>query len=172
MRPLPTEATLNNILAEELLREDQRFARWLLAQTRFAGEDALCVQTRADNPWSRVKLQVWSEQDGSMTEIRRDAETDVLAIYRTSGNCRIALHIENKLASSVFTLHQAKSYQARLTQWRNRPKLGMYIDATSILSAPQRFFDRNQTESQLFELFVSHEAVAQYLPSFAPCSAA
>ena len=165
------EAELDNALAEAL-RHDTEFARWFLRQTRFVSYDATCVEVRADNPWSRVTLRLPNERGDTHEEVVRDAETDVLAIYEAQDGRRIALHIENKLAGGAFTPHQPASYRERLAQWRGRPKLGRYQDATSVLVAPQVFYDRNIEESKAFDAFVSHEAIAEHLPAFAGGSAA
>jgi len=160
------EATLNYALADALLH-DQEFARWFLRQTRYLAEDAKCVRVRADNPWSRVTLCLPVEGSDAYEEVVRDAETDVLAIFETQDERRIALHIENKLSSGTFTPHQPESYRERLKQWRDRPKLGRYQDATSVLVAPQAFYNKNANGAQVFEAFVSHEANAKHLPAFA-----
>jgi hypothetical protein len=166
-----SEAELDNALASALLN-NHWFALWFLRQTRFAAEKAQCVQVRADNPWSSVRLRLPAGQDGAIEEVFRDAETDVLAVFLASDGRRLALHIENKLAGGAFTPHQAESYRERLLQWRQRPKLGMYIEATSVLVAPRVFYEGNIGEAKAFEAFVSHEAIAQHLPVFAGASAA
>lgn len=160
-----TEKELDRALAQALM-DDPVFARWFLEQTRFAGLDARCVEVRADNPWSRVALTVPTGLDGAVAEVVRDAETDVLAVYLTSDERRLALHIENKLAGGTFTLHQPESYRARLLQWQGRARLGMYVDATSVLIAPRAFYDANIAGADVFEAYVPHEALAVYVPAF------
>lgn len=127
------EAALNAILAKELATNEQ-FAHWFLRQTRFSGEEARCVEVRANNPWSSVRLRV-SSPTGTVEDVVRDAETDVLAIYATFDGRRLGVHIENKLAAGRFTLYQPETYRERLNQWRRHPKLGMYVEATSVLVA-------------------------------------
>jgi hypothetical protein len=167
----PTEAQLNKTLAEALLAHPE-FAGWFLRQTRFASEDARCVEVRANNPWTRVTLRLPIDGGDSHQEVVRDAETDVLAIYETLDGRRIALHVENKLVGGSFTAFQPASYQARLAQWRNQPKLGRYQEATSVLIAPQDFYDRNIEDARVFESFISHETIGVYLPTFAGSCAA
>lgn len=160
-----TEEELDRALAQALM-DDPLFARWFLEQTRFAGLDARCVEVRADNPWSRVNLTLPEGQEGAVTEVVRDAETDVLAVYVTSDERRLALHIENKLAGGSFTLHQPESYRARLRQWQGRTKLGMYVDATSVLIAPRAFYEANRVGADVFEAYVPHEVLAEHVPAF------
>jgi hypothetical protein len=159
------EEDLDRALAAAL-REDPLFARWFLDQTPFAGLDARCVEVRADNPWSRVKLNVTGGADGSLLDLVRDAETDVLAVYVTSDERRIALHIENKLAHGSFTAYQPESYRARLAQWQGRLKLGMYVDARSVLIAPRAFYAVNRAGANQFDAYVPHETLAEHVPLF------
>lgn len=165
-RSSPTEAALDNALAEALLDSQGHFASWLLSRTRFASEGARCVEVRADNPWSRVALPVHDPATGHIEQFIRDCETDVLAIFATAGSRRFALHLENKLAGGKFTHLQPESYRERLIQWRLKPRLGMYEDASSVLIAPQAFYERNRVAAAMFEAFVSHEAIAEHVPLF------
>lgn len=160
-----TEAQLDSALAKSLI-SDRDFARWFLAQTRFSGEQATCVFCRSDNPWGRVQFQWGDPVDGELVDLSRDCETDVLAVFETTNQRRLAVHIENKLAGGSFTPYQPELYQARLQQWKHRPKLGSYDDATSVLVAPLEFFKRWKAKAELFEGFISHEDLARHLPEF------
>jgi hypothetical protein len=165
-RTSPTEAALDEALAIAL-KEDREFAKWFWSRTRFSSEQAQCVLVRSDNPWSVVKLaDPNADVVGSLEEVRRQCETDVLAVFETQGGKRVALHIENKLADGVFTELQPELYRARLTQWRMKPRLGMYAEATSVLTAPLAFYERHRTGAGLFEAFVSHEDIAVHLSTF------
>ena len=105
---------------------------------------------------------------GEIEMLAKQCETDVLAVYQTTDGRRLALHIENKLAGGSFTPHQPELYKERLQQWKNRPKLGQYSDATSVLVAPQEFFHRFRAQAEIFEAYVSHEEIAALLPAFKP----
>jgi len=163
--PSQTEAELDLALAEGL-RGDSSFAAWFFRQTRFHAEDAECIFVREDNPWGKVKLQRQNPYSGVLETLSRECETDILAVYESKGGHRLALHIENKLATGSFTPLQPELYRERLTQWCMKAKLGMYIDATSVLVAPRAFYLRNQTAAQVFEAYVSHEDIAAFLPAF------
>lgn len=160
-----TEEQLDVVLAEALF-DGGKFSEWFFQQTRFAGERAKCVFCRSDNPWSRVKLQVSNPLTGELEAITKDCETDVLAVYETSDGRRLALHIENKVAGGKFTPHQPELYQERLEQWRNREKLGLYSDATSVLVAPKSFFEQHSNDAKKFECYVSHEELSSKLSAF------
>lgn len=156
---------MDSALAQALL-ERPEFAKWLLGRTRFGGEIAECVFCRSDNPWSTVRLEMSNPTSGELEVLSKQCETDVLAVYETKDGRRLALHIENKLAKSSFTHLQPDLYKQRLQQWRNRPKLGQYSDATSVLVAPEAFVAQHKTQVQMFEAYVSHEDLAQHLPAF------
>lgn len=163
--PSPTEAQLDAELASAL-RIRTEFAQWFLEQTKFRSEQALCVLCRNDNPWSRVVSERLNPNSGAIEVLTKDRETDVLAVYETTDGRRLALHIENKLEDGAFTPHQPESYQARLNQWRMRKKLGLYVDATSVLVAPRAFYERHLSAAQLFESYVAHEDIAQFIEAF------
>jgi len=124
-----TEAELDTALAVAL-KEDAAFAQWFLGRTRFRGEEAICDFCRSDNPWSSVRLEAPNPASGELESSARQCETDVLAVFETTDGRRLALHIENKLAGGSFTVDQPELYRERLSQWKNREKLGSYSDAT------------------------------------------
>ena len=159
------EAKLDAALAEALFGQPD-FASWLLGRTRFRGEVADCVFCRSDNPWSSVRFEMPNPVSGELESLSKECETDVLAVYQTADSRRLALHIENKLAGGSFTPHQPRLYRERLQQWKNRPKLGQYSDATSVLVAPEEFFNRHRAQATEFESYVSHEEIASHLPIF------
>jgi hypothetical protein len=161
----PTEAELDAELAGAL-RTRPDFAQWFLEQTNFKTVVGKCVLCRDDNPWSRVISEKMDPDSGTVEVFKKDRETDVLAIYETDDARRIALHIENKLEDGYFTSHQPESYRERLTQWRKRKRLGMYVEATSVLVAPRAFYDRNKAAARVFESYVSHEDIAQFIDAF------
>ena len=160
-----TESQLDEQLAIAL-RTRRTFAQWFLERTKFRLEQALCVFCREDNPWSSVASERLDPISGEVEVVKKDRETDVLAIYETSDGRRLALHIENKLENGSFTPNQPQSYQERLTQWRLREKLGMYEEATSVLVAPQAFYERNKTEAQTFESYIPYEELAMHIEAF------
>lgn len=161
------EASLDKAL-EEALRGQPEFAAWFLGRTRFKNEVASCVFCRSDNPWSTVRLERRRALSGELEVLARECETDVLAVFETADGRRLAVHIENKLANGSFTDLQPELYKERLEQWKNRPKLGNYGDATSVLLAPEVFLAKHEAAALMFETRVSHEEVGQHLPVFRP----
>ena len=156
---------LDEALASALVNHEN-FAAWFFRQTKFASESAKCVLVRADNPWSKVNLSHSPSEDTPLVEIIKECETDVLAIFETDDGRRLAIHIENKLANGSFTPLQPELYRERLTQWRLKPKLGMYTEATSVLVAPLDFYKRHEAAAKIFESYVSHEDLSAHIQQF------
>jgi hypothetical protein len=156
---------LDEAIANALVN-DEKLASWFLGQTKFAQEAAKCVLVRADNPWSKVNLSHSPAEDATLVELSKECETDVLAIFETKDGRRLALHIENKLANGSFTPLQPELYRERLTQWRMKPKLGMYTEATSVLVAPLAFYQRNEPAAKIFDSYVSHEDLSVHIEPF------
>jgi hypothetical protein len=162
---LRTEAILDEALARALFNEPS-IAAWFLARTLFASEVASCVFCRCDNPWSSVRLEVRNALTDEVETLVRQCETDVLAVFAIRDGRRLALHIENKLAGGSFTPHQPELYRARKSQWKSRDKLGAYTDATTVLVAPKVFYERLRERSTLFDSYISHEEISEYVPEF------
>lgn len=135
-------------------------------RARSLGVHAKCVFCRSDNPWSSVKLQAANASTGELEVLTKECETDVLAVYVTDDNSRLAMHIENKLAGGSFTPNQPELYRERKEQWRGKPKLGMYTDATTVLVAPTAFYERFPDKSAIFDTFISHEELAEHNQAF------
>jgi hypothetical protein len=117
-----------------------------------------------------VKLEVPGAAHGSIDIIKREGETDVLAVFETSSRRRVALHIENKLAGGKFTEYQPELYAARAAAWTGHPKYENYEDWETILMAPCSFHERFPAECSKFDRFVAHEELAAFIEEFGPQS--
>jgi hypothetical protein len=167
MRANPrTEKALDKALADALF-ERPDFGVWFLSRTKFRGEQSRCVFCRSNNPWGTVRLERPNLIRGELETLAKQCETDVLCVFETEDGRRLALHIENKLAEGIFTPLQPELYRERLGQWENRPKVGRYSDATSVLVAPKAFYEKFRTAADTFEAYVSHEDIAVHIPVFA-----
>jgi len=164
---MPAEKALDRAL-EIALRDDQDFRKWFVNKTKFKGDNPRRVWSRSDNPWCGVKLRLPNRQTGEPEVVTRQGETDVLFVFvfEAEPGRRLALHIENKLASGRFTPFQPEVYAARAEFWTHNPSYGNYDEWDTVLLAPLSFRDRHAAIAQRFGTFIAHEDVAQYVPSF------
>jgi hypothetical protein len=147
------------------LRERPAVALWLLSKTKFRDDTATYHWSRANHPWGRTTLKVINPKTGAIELIEREGETDVLVVFNTRAG-RVALHIENKLASGTFTPFQPELYASRAEAWKNKPKYESYEHWATVLVAPQSFYNRFSVQASKFGKFVSHEELAAHIPEF------
>jgi hypothetical protein len=164
MSALRTERLLDKAFEAEL--KNPLFASWLLSRTKFGLKNATYRWSRSDNPWGRVKITVPNAETGRDEQIVKESETDILVVFEDlNDHTRFALHIENKIASP-FTWRQPEMYRERAQQWSGKSKWGSYVDHEVILIAPQKYYDRYQSDCSKFEEFISHEDISRWLPVF------
>ena len=84
------------------------------------------------------------------------------------GGRRFALHVENKRDTYRFNEGQAAAYEARARHMMGRAEFLNYRDFATVLLAPSDFKKRYKADSDLFEVFISYEEVARFLPTFLP----
>lgn len=159
-----TEKQLDRAM-DSTLQQDAEFARWLLARTKFADRDAKYFWSRANHPWGTIDFRQ-TDTDGRVEIIRKECETDVLVVFLASNGERLALHIENKLGSGKFTDLQPQMYRPRAEQWLGKDKYQNYTDFQTVLVAPNAFRERNANQVAMFDVFVSHEDIAAYIPEY------
>ena len=164
--PSGLEAQLDREL-ERAIRDDPAFAQWLLSHTKFADRSATYLWSRSDSPWGTIDYRYVDIETGLEKSVRKQCETDVLAVFRTGDDQIVALHIENKIGSGKFTELQPEMYSQRAEQWKDNVRYKSYTDFETILLAPESFHQRNLDRCGLFDRFVSHEAIAEHLPAFA-----
>lgn len=164
---MATEKELDRAL-EAALRDDDLFRAWFVGRSKFRGASPRYVWSRSDNPWGPVELTLPDPTTGGCRSELREGETDVLFVFAfpTEPERRLALHIENKLASGKFTPHQPELYSARAKLWLRKPKYRNYEDWDTLLVAPTSFYQRNAANAGKFGAFVSHEEVAKFIPLF------
>ena len=162
---MPTEKQLDHALNNAFV-EQPEFARWFLSMTKFSEVDAKYLWSRADNPWGKVKLEVYNSETGVIETVEKESETDLLVVFEVSPALRIALHIENKLASGRFTHLQPELYAARANAWKGNPRYENYSEWETILVAPLSFCKRNSEDVEKFGHVIFHEDLAHYIPEF------
>jgi hypothetical protein len=164
---MATEKNLNQAL-EKALQAESSFRQWFVNKTKFKGIIPEHVWSRSNNPWCRVKLDLPNPETGETESVMRDGETDVLFVFvfKAEPERRLALHIENKLASGRFTAYQPEVYEARAKWWVRNRDYGNYGEWDTVLLAPSSFFSRNAESARKFGTFIPHEEIARFLPEF------
>jgi len=160
-----TEKILDGAIEEEF-KTSHQFVTWFLGKTKFSDTSATYHWSRSDYPWGRIPVTIRDPKTGLEKKIIRDSETDILVVFESKDKKRFALHIENKLANGSFTEYQPELYSQRAKMWLGKKKYCSYTDYETILIAPQQFYDRWTQESQLFDKFISHEDISEYIPIF------
>lgn len=160
-----TEKQLDSAL-EAALRSNQSFLQWFLSRTKYAQRRAKYLWSRSDHPWGTIDFTQIDPDTGVEVVTRQECETDVLLVVKATDGEHLALHIENKLGLGSFTASQPEMYRQRAEQWKGRPKYQSYTDFVTVLVAPEAFRLRNQSQAAVFDVFISHEEIAEYIPLF------
>ncbi len=160
-----SEKDLDQALAAAL-ESNPILVAWVLAQTKFAGNNLAFHSCRSNHPWGAHPFTSINLESGNREETRRQSETDVLLLLSDEHGHIFGIHIENKLGSGAFTKLQPEMYPQRAAHWIDNPKYGNYTDFDTILLAPHSFQLRNREQADLFGCFVSHEEIAQFVPEF------
>jgi hypothetical protein len=110
-----------------------------------------------------TSVPINNSETGELETVIKEGETDVLVVFETQTHKRIALHIENKLASGSFTPFQPEIYAARAAQWKGNPDYQSYEDWETVLIAPRSFYARYIDDAKKFGRFIAHEDIANYI---------
>jgi hypothetical protein len=158
--PKVSERTLEkqlDRLFESRIRESADFLEWFLGRTKFRERSARLILARADNPWYKSK------------NTGKDSETDIFLVFEDTISAeRFAVHIENKMVGGRFTHRQPEMYYERAEDWRKTTKWENYDDYDVVLISPQSFYEAQKDGSKIFNSFVSHEDIAEYIREFTP----
>lgn len=133
------------------------FCTWLLSKTRFA---ALALRLVTDEKWH----QRWYRDPIT----KKDSETDILLMFvHPAMGERYALYIENKPDHQGWEPSQAENYRKRaldrMLKWR-------YVDFQTVLLASRDFISRSAAEAAHFDVLITYEDVARFVPAFAVAS--
>jgi hypothetical protein len=137
----------------DAISSSQPFFRWLVSKTKFS-ERTLRLVT--DEKWH----QRWYEEP----ETKQQSETDILLILQddVTGE-RFALYIENKPPHGKWRPNQPENYRKRAI---DRMRSLRYVDFQTILLAPTVFIARHPMEAAHFDMVLTYEEVAAYVPEF------
>jgi hypothetical protein len=135
------------------LDADPAFQSWLISLTKFASRDLELVIEK-----------IWHQRWWRDPVTKKDSETDIFLVFQDRSNLeRVALHIENKNLKGIWTLSQAENYEKRA---RARMATYNYSDFQTVLIAPQAFLDAWPHQVAQFNIVISHEALAKFVPEF------
>ena len=155
-----------DLALDDAFRHDPSFASWFVDQTKFAGMGGTYLWSRSNHPWGRVAHTTQDPTTGEVVTTIKEGETDVLVVFTTANGLRFALHIENKVSVGKFMPEQPELYSVRARQWMGNPKYQSYTDFETVLVAPKMFYQRNESACRLFDRYIPHEDIAQFIPLF------
>lgn len=159
------EDDLNLAFANKLV-ESPEFVSWMLSRTKFR-KDVAHAQLLHEEQAIRPAKFWWKHWWCKVPELNADSETDIFLVFQIDeGRQRFALHIENKLANSTFTKRQPESYAFRARHMMNKPRYLYYSDFETVLMAPLIFQSTYRSKCGLFDRYISHEDIANFVPEF------
>ena len=143
------------------------FRHWFLSRTKFARHANGCRLLHEEQMAIRPRSRWWRHWWCAVPELPKDRETDVFMVLEVneSGE-RFALHIENKCDTYKFNPGQAAAYAPRARYMLNRADYLLHSDYQTVLLAPVAFCNRYSAEADLFDIFISYEEVARFIPKF------
>jgi hypothetical protein len=113
------------------------------------------------------KPENWWRHWWCQLEDGTQSETDIFVVFGFPGSTkRVALHIEDKPPHGKFTHNQYLNYRLRAESMAGKPQYMNYSDYTTILLAPQAFFEEHSDTVHHFNCRISYESVAQAIPEF------
>lgn len=95
------------------------------------------------------------------------SETDIFAVFESDDGQRFALHIENKPPHGKIDLRQAADYRRRAIHWARKEQYLSYGEFETILMAPATFIQANTACARQFDMTLSYEDLAAWIPFFA-----
>lgn len=170
MAKAPDEDRLCGIFAEGV-RSNPAFTVWLLSKTKFRDcahrarllyEEQVAARTVLPERW-------WRHWWWRVTPLAKDRETDVFLAFKDDDTgLRFVLHIENKVGAA-FTPGQPESYAQKaawVADYETRKQRMPHTDWQNVLIAPAAYRSLRAADCDLFDVFISHEEIAEFLPEF------
>ena len=161
-----SEDQLCEIFADAV-RDDPAIRFWLLSKTKISQSELDCRLLHEEQMSIRPRRRWWRHWWCTVPELSEQRETDIFMVFEvTLSRARFALHFENKRDNYKFNPGQAAAYAPRSRHMLNRPEYLSHSDFQTVLLAPMSFHKRHTAEATLFDVFISYEEVARFLPAF------
>lgn len=161
---MPLESHYDQAFADTLAASD--FRRWLLTRSRFAPFADTARLLIEEQEQARKARQWWKHWWGYLPD-GTSSETDIFAVFESDDGQRFALHIENKPPHGKIDLRQAADYRRRAIHWARKEQYLSYGEFETILMAPATFIQANTACARQFDMTLSYEDLAAWIPFFA-----
>ena len=164
-----TEFELDQAFSNKL-SSSKNFCVWVLQQTKFKELSGKAILLDKEQAYAKPKKKPenWWRHWWCKLEDGSESETDIFAVFGFPGTeLRFAVHIEDKPPHGKFTPNQHLNYNKRASFMANKPQYMNYSDFTTVLLAPQSFFNNNADQVKYFDCLISYESVAETVPEFA-----
>jgi hypothetical protein len=161
------EENLCELFAEGV-RHIPELREWMLSKTKFAPDSRVCRLLDKEQMSLRPRKRWWRHWWCAIPDIIEQRETDIFMVFEAAEtHRRFALHIENKPTGSKFREGQAAAYEPRGRHMLNRSQFLSHSDFQTVLLAPTSFRSRFAVDAALFDVFLSYEEVARFVPAYA-----
>lgn len=151
------------------IETSKTFVTWLLKQTKFEmyANTAILLNKEQAELKPKKKPENWWRHWWCKLSDGSESETDIFLVFKVpDSNSRFALHIEDKPPHGKFTPKQYLNYKKRAEYMSEKDEYMNYSDYTTILLAPNSFLKANTEKTNYFDVIVSYESVAKFIPLF------
>jgi hypothetical protein len=149
------------------MAEAPEFVGWVLAKTKFAPlrDTSRLLWEEQARRWPHVLPERWWRHWWcTVPELSHQRETDIFLVFEVAGtNDRFALLIENKLKSD-FLPGQAEGYEPKGRFMAAKPEYLNFSEFQTVLIAPAIFRMANREKSDIFDCYISYEALSEFIP--------
>ncbi len=155
------------LLFAEHAKNSWEFLSWVLSQTKFRERLPHVRLLHEEQMNIRPRKFWWRHWWCHVPELKKDRETDIFMVFEdVESNYRFALHIENKTYGYRFSDGQAEGYSVRAQHMANKKEYLSYNDFETVLISPSAFREKYKPKCDLFDVYISHESIAEFIPEF------
>lgn len=147
------------------IEEFPEFRSWVLRRTKFRGYSSCIRLLHEEQGLNRAAW--WKHWWCKIPELGEERETDIFLVFEIIDSTkRFALHVENKKGNGIFSKGQAEGYAPKARCMMNKEKYLSYSDFETVLISPSTFRENNRGKCDLFDVFISYEDIAKFIPDF------